>query len=259
MVMTTISISADLLPAGSLAKKWDLAHDWGCDALTLSSRDVAEVASTISLLREAVALGIPVSTIMVDVDLVVSLVDVDGPAQRRLVDLVREANDAGIAEIVVAPNSVAGDANRRSGSASTSQDRLTDALVLLVQRTTLRDCRLCLQAANRYISTVNTLADSAAMAAAVGLPLAVSANTFHMNMEEADPAKSLLECAGLLGHLHAVDSTGGVPGSGQVDWPLIGATLHAMSFRGSITIGGIPDSEPQSAIPAALNTLRRFT
>jgi len=43
-------------------------------------------------------------------------------------------------------------------------------------------------------------------------------DTFHMNIEEADMAESIVKCGGMLGHVHFADSNRWYPGAGHIDF-----------------------------------------
>jgi sugar phosphate isomerase/epimerase len=95
-----------------------------------------------------------------------------------------------------------------------------------------------LEALNRYEDhMVNTLADAAAIARTVGSPgVRVLGDTYHMNIEEADPCAALREAADVLGAVHLSDSNRFEPGAGHVPFADILGTLRDMSFDGVLSV-----------------------
>src|SRR5260370_38568676 len=56
--------------------------------------------------------------------------------------------------------------------------------------------------------------------------LGVLLDTFHMNIEEHDPAAAIRLCKGQLAHFHACGCDRGAPGDDQIPWPKIAAALR---------------------------------
>ena len=61
-------------------------------------------------------------------------------------------------------------------------------------------------------------------------------DTFHMNIEEKNPAAAILQAGGLLGHFHACGSDRGTPGNDHIDWKPIAAALKAIRYNGDVVI-----------------------
>jgi len=61
-------------------------------------------------------------------------------------------------------------------------------------------------------------------------------DTFHMNIEEKDPAEAIRRAGPHLGHLHACGSDRGTPGGDQIDWPAIAGALKAIGYDGDVVI-----------------------
>ena len=85
---------------------------------------------------------------------------------------------------------------------------LVDALGRLGEHAEREGVELFLEPLNRYEDyLVNTMAAAAALIHEVGSPsVRIVADTYHMNIEESDPAAALLDVAPLIGHLQASDS-----------------------------------------------------
>ncbi len=66
--------------------------------------------------------------------------------------------------------------------------------------------------------------------------LGVLLDTFHMNIEEHDPAAAIRLCSGHLAHFHACGCDRGAPGSDQIPWPKIVAALRDTGYEGPLVI-----------------------
>jgi D-psicose/D-tagatose/L-ribulose 3-epimerase len=66
--------------------------------------------------------------------------------------------------------------------------------------------------------------------------LGVLLDTFHMNIEEHDPAAAIRLCKGHLAHFHACGCDRGAPGDDQIPWPKIAAALRDTAYEGPLVI-----------------------
>lgn len=62
------------------------------------------------------------------------------------------------------------------------------------------------------------------------------ADFFHLAIEEADPAKSVLDCAKWVKHVHLGDSNRLAPGQGHTDWKSIMRALKTIEFDGYMNL-----------------------
>jgi sugar phosphate isomerase/epimerase len=65
-------------------------------------------------------------------------------------------------------------------------------------------------------------------------------DTFHMNIEEKDPAQAVRKAAGLLVNVHVADSTRGPVGSGHTDFQAIVRSLIDIRYSGPLTMEPCP-------------------
>src|SRR6218665_807795 len=108
-------------------------------------------------------------------------------------------------------------------------------------------------------SLVNPPPGAAALIVEIGSPaVLIVADTYHMNIEEADPAGALLEVAPHIGHLQASDSNRLEPGAGHLDWALFGATVAAIGYKRSIAIESRLSGEAATVLPTVPPLLRRY-
>jgi len=98
--------------------------------------------------------------------------------------------------------------------------------------------RIALEAINRFeCYFANTMDDLCRHVAAVGHP-AIQAmyDTFHANIEEADPVAAFTRNAGHVIHVHISENDRGVPGRGHVPWARTYAALRRAGYDGWLTI-----------------------
>lgn len=97
---------------------------------------------------------------------------------------------------------------------------------------------LCMEPLNRFeTDCMNTLGQASAMIEKVGSPaLKIHADTFHMNIEECNPAEAIRTAGDHIGHFHASGSHRGIPGTGHVDWGGIFGALKEINYGGDVSI-----------------------
>lgn len=98
--------------------------------------------------------------------------------------------------------------------------------------------KLAIEPLNRYETDfINTCEQALRMIETVGSnALQVHLDTFHMNLEEKDPALAIQKAGARLGLLHASGSDRGTPGGDQINWDRIFAALDHIHYQGDIVI-----------------------
>jgi len=97
---------------------------------------------------------------------------------------------------------------------------------------------IALEPINRFETDfINTCAQGLEMIHDVGNPaLKLHLDTFHMNIEEKDPAAAIRQAGPHLGHFHACGSDRGTPGNDHIDWKSIAAALKSIRYQGDVVI-----------------------
>lgn len=95
-----------------------------------------------------------------------------------------------------------------------------------------RGVTLCLEPLNRYETSVfNTADQMLELIDRVDHPnCQVLLDSFHMNVEETDPAAAIRRTGDRLGHFHACRNDRGAPGSGNIDWASIADALDDAGY-----------------------------
>lgn len=104
--------------------------------------------------------------------------------------------------------------------------------------------KMAIEPLNRYETDfINTCEQGLKMVNEVNNDaLMLHLDSYHMNIEEKDPAKAILNAGSKLGHFHACGSDRGTPGGDQTNWEKITAALHAINYDKSVVIESfLPD------------------
>ena len=97
---------------------------------------------------------------------------------------------------------------------------------------------LAVEFLNRFEAYFLTTMDGVAEhVKAVGMPnFKAMFDTFHANIEEADPAASIRTHRSIITHVHISENNRGVPGSGHNDWKGIFKALRSTGYDNWLTI-----------------------
>ena len=97
---------------------------------------------------------------------------------------------------------------------------------------------LAVEFLNRFEAYFLTTMDGVAEhVKAVGMPnFKAMFDTFHANIEEADPAASIRAHRSIITHVHISENNRGVPGSGHNDWKGIFKALRSTGYDNWLTI-----------------------
>jgi sugar phosphate isomerase/epimerase len=117
-----------------------------------------------------------------------------------------------------------------------------------------------LEPLNRYENhMVNTLAQAADLCRETGLDsVRVAGDTYHMNIEEDDPLRSLADAAPYLAHMQVSESNRNQPGTGHLDWAAHLAALDALGYTGDLALECRLRGEPEIALPQTATFLRKY-
>ena len=101
-----------------------------------------------------------------------------------------------------------------------------------------RGKRICLEPLNRFETDfLNTVEQGMQMIREVNSPaLKLLLDTFHMNIEEKNPADAIRRAGKQVGHIHASASDRGTPGNDHVDWPGVAQALKDIRYAGAVVI-----------------------
>ncbi len=101
---------------------------------------------------------------------------------------------------------------------------------------------LAIEPANRYeVLLVNTAEQGMQMMNEVNLPsVKLHLDTFHMNIEDADPPAAIRRAGSALVNFHVADSNRQVVGEGHVDWKAHLAALREIGYERTLSLEPLP-------------------
>ena len=113
---------------------------------------------------------------------------------------------------------------------------------------------LALEPLNRFeTSLINTVEQALEVVEAVDSPgLGIALDTFHMSIEEKDPAAAIRRAGTRLAHVQASGSDRGAPGNDHLDWPAIASAIAEVGYGGPICIESFTAENQTIARAAAI-------
>ncbi|MEU6404248.1 sugar phosphate isomerase/epimerase family protein [Streptomyces sp. NPDC046985] len=263
--MLKTAAQEQLLPGTSLQDKWDFAQQAGYDAVELRGKGDFHFASRLDELKQARKDGVVMPTVCVDMLHFFGAFDED---RRRDALAQMKSQLTVIAEVgglgAQTPASY-GMFSRRlppfepPRSEAEDRDVLLAGLAELGEHARREGVTLFLEPLNRYEDhMVNRLEQAADLIRAVGLDsVKIGVDSYHMNIEEADPAAAILAHADVIGHAQVSDSNRFQPGAGHLDWPAWLGALHAIGYDGCLALECRLTGDPAEAVRSVPAFLQR--
>ncbi len=265
--MPVLSCQEQLLPGETLERKWEFARDAGYDAIELRGGGDLAFEKRLPELRRARDNGVVMPTVCVEMSHFFGAFD---PELRRDAIVQMCSQLSVIAELggtgAMTPASY-GMFSRRLPPfvppRSEAEDRevLLDGLQRLGEHAAGEGVALYLEPLNRYEDhMVNRLDQAVDLIREVGLDsVRVAADTYHMNIEEDDPATALVGAAPYLGHVQVSETNRFQPGTGHMDWSAVLAALDGTGYQGGLALECRLRGDPETAVSAVPALLRRLS
>ncbi|MGW7267101.1 sugar phosphate isomerase/epimerase family protein [Streptomyces sp. NPDC054842] len=263
--MLKTAAQEQLLPGETLQEKWEFAQHAGYDAIELRARGDLHFASRLPELRQARKDGVVMPTVCVDMLHFFGAFD-DGLRRDALAQMKSQLTV--IAEIgglgAQTPASY-GMFSRRlppfEPPRTEEQDRevLLSGLAELGEHARSEGVTLFLEPLNRYEDhMVNRLEQAAGLIRETGLDsVRIGIDSYHMNIEESDPAAAILAHAEFIGHAQVSDSNRFQPGAGHLDWPAWLGALHTIGYDGYLAAECRLTGDPVDAVRSVPAFLKR--
>ena len=261
--MLRLACQEQLLPGDTLQAKWEYAQAAGYDAMELRGKGGFHFRDRLPELRAALADGVVMPTVCVDMPHFLGAFDDD--LRRDAIEQMKSQLSV-IAELgglgAQTPASY-GMFSRRLPPFEPPRTEERDREILLAGLAELGEharaegVALFLEPLNRYEDhMVNRLDQAADLIRTLGLDsVRIGIDSYHMNIEEADPAAAILAAAPWIGHAQVSDPNRFQPGAGHLDWPAWLGALEAIGYDGYLAaecrLTGDPDQAVRS-VPAFL-------
>ena len=259
-----LTCQEQLLPGDTLQAKWDTAQRLGYDGIELRGHGGHRIRERLPELHRARRDGVVMRTVCVDMAHFIGAFDAD--LRRDAVANLRTQLSV-IAEIggssAMTPAAY-GMFSRRLPPFVPPRDPdgdrevLLDGLGELGRHAQAEGVQILLEPLNRYEDhMVNRLEQAVELAGATGLAgVGVVADSYHMNIEEPDPAAALVAAADRLAHVQVSDSNRLEPGAGHLDWPAFLGALERIGYAGDLAVECRLSGPAEQALAAAAGTLR---
>jgi sugar phosphate isomerase/epimerase len=260
-----LACQEQLIPGETLEEKWDLVSRAGFDGIELLGRGDGAFRARLPELRRAREAGVVLSSVCVAMDHAIGDFDEhrrrDAIAQMKsLLSVIAEVGGVG----AITPAAFAQWSNAlppwEPPPRTPEEDRrvLGEALSELGEHAGREGAIVFFEPLNRYEDhMVNRLEQAAAICRDVASPsVKVMADTFHMSIEEDDPAASVRSAADLIGHVQLGDSGRLQPGVGHVDWPTLMEAFRAVGYDGWLAMECGIRGDPEAELPKVAGLLR---
>ncbi|MBB4935208.1 sugar phosphate isomerase/epimerase [Lipingzhangella halophila] len=259
-----VSCQEQLLPGETLQQKWEFATSAGYDGIELRGRADLAFRGRLPELRAARRDGVEMPTVCVDMPHFFGAFDAD--LRRDAIEQMKSQLSV-IAEIggtaAQTPASY-GMFSRRLPPFEPPRSEEEDRQVLLAGLAELgahaaaEGVTLLLEPLNRYEDhMVNRLDQAAELIRAAGSDaVRIGIDSYHMNIEEADPAASVLAAGPLIGHVQVSDSNRLQPGAGHIDWAAFLSALDTIGYGGQLAVECRLSGEPRAAVASIPSFLR---
>jgi len=162
--------------------------------------------------------------------------DAAAKGEALMIEALAKARDLGSSRLVGGWHSSLAKHDRPRSEAG--RQRAIDILGRIAGRARDMGLVMCCEALNRYESNfVNTAAQALALIEAIGADnLFVHLDTFHMNIEEADPAAAIRACGRRLGYLHVAENDRGYLGTGSIDFGAVFRAVADIGYAGPVAL-----------------------
>lgn len=190
-----------------------------------------------------------------------TLTSPDPAIRERAVDFIKSMIDFGGPHRAPA---IIGSMQGRWGdgiSKSQAMDWLKGALTILGEHARQYQIPLIYEPLNRYeTNLINTEAGGAELLGSIETDnVRLLADLFHMNIEEEDIAKGLIDGGHWIGHVHFVDSNRRPAGCGHMDYAPIMAALHQIGYRDYLSAEAFPWPDSAAAASQTIAKYRELT
>lgn len=254
-----ITIREGMVPGETLAAQLAWLQRAGIDGIELH-------ADALRLPREELMLAFETSPVAVSaIEGIPRLLDADPDVRAAAVKTIRErlslAGDLNAVGVLVVPQfgrtPALPDLSPWKSAAEIERELLIAQLGDLVPSARDAGVSIFLEPLNRYEAyIVNRVEQGAAIARAVGGPVATMADFFHMNIEETDIAESIRDSGDKIVYVHVADSNRHQPGKGHLDFRPGFAALKAIGYDGWLGIECRVEGDYDTAIRESVEFIR---
>jgi sugar phosphate isomerase/epimerase len=265
----SLSCRLEVLPGDDIGRRFANAKEYGFDAVSLPGRYLADY---LDQLRERLPdLALPVAYISLGFrgSLVSPAPNSRAQCKESLLELfdlcaILGARGVNMPPVLLQDNPEhyrSEDFEEPGQAVRIQDDLLVEQLPLLADEATKRNAVLLLEPVNRYESEyMNTVTHAARVYERLAHPnLGVTADFFHMQLEELSTAASLEEAGHCVKHVHVAENTRVEPGPGSLDFAPGFAALKGLGYSQIIEVECRSLSgPPEEVLPRSARYLREL-
>lgn len=262
----TLSVQEQYLRGDTMIDKWQHAQAMGFDAIELRGAGEGRFAERRADLEAAAAAGVAMPTVCVDMLHFVG--DFDPALRADAIEQLKSQLTVISAiggRLAMTPASYGMFSTRlppfvSPRSAADDHDVLIDGFGELAAHAEREGVVIALEPLNRYENhMINTLGQAMVLCEEIGSThLGIAADTYHMNIEEADPLQAFVNAAGWLRHVQLSDSNRLEPGAGHLDWSSTLAAIWAIGYAGELAFECRLSGEVDEVLPVAVRRMRQL-
>lgn len=242
----------------SIRKAAQLGYD-GVE-LALGGASDIHVPHVRSVLRESGMAVSAVSTGRVFAEQRVWLTNPDGAVRARAVEILKNLIDVAVAIGATLVNIGRVRGFVADGEArETAEARFFEAISECAGYAAPHDVTIVIEPVNRYeINYINSVSpDGIDVLSRLALPnVKLMPDVFHMNIEDASIAGSLVAAGHLVGYVHLADSNRWAPGQGHTDFEAIAGALATIGYDDWVAVEILPYPIADQAAAQAIAYLR---
>jgi sugar phosphate isomerase/epimerase len=253
-----------LIPGETLTEKWDVIQKLGYEGIELRGQGNFAFEQRLAELQKARADGAYFPSVCVNMAHFIG--DFDKAKRRDAIENMKSLLSV-IAEVggkgAITPASYGMHSNRlppfqSPRSPEEDEQVLIEGLQELGEHAAQKGAQVFLEPLNRYEDhMLNTLGQGVTLIKKVGLPsVKLMADLYHMNIEEENSARALIDAKDYLAHIHIADSNRLEPGQGQTDFVKIRATLEQIKYEGFLALECRFRQEPVAALKGSALAFR---
>jgi sugar phosphate isomerase/epimerase len=252
--------TAPVVFQGGLAGAIERAGDFGFDSVEIHIRNPLQIDEN-ELQRAVDRTGVVIAAVGTGLENTLnglSLTSPDAVLRGRTIDRFREHIDlAGRFNATVFVG-LCRDSAPSSSDRPAYLDRLIDALRELAPYAEGRNATLSVEPITASMTNLlNSTDETLEFLESPGLEsVLLLMDTHHMHFEDDDIRKTFERCRGRIAHIHISDSDRRYPGSGEIDYALVGESITAIGYTGSVSLEIEPFPDPETAAGKGLEWMR---
>jgi D-psicose/D-tagatose/L-ribulose 3-epimerase len=231
--------------------------EWGFDVLELPLEELGDwdPAQTAGVLGD-LGLG---ATVCVAMSPGRELVAADAATVRATQDYLRGTLDAAArvgASVIAGPayTSVGRAWRMSDAERAAALEQFRENMAPVVEHASLVGVRIGVEPLNRYETSLLNTVDQT-LEALDGLPaehIGIALDTYHLNIEERDPADATRRAAGRIVHVQVCANDRGAPGADHVDWAAFLTALDEAGYTGPMVIESFTAENESIATAASI-------